>query len=270
MVANTADVVRTGPEAGTFARLADRWIYVFMAALFVATALVGFVPDSARFLAAIEAGQRPPLYPVLHAHAIAMGTWLLLLLTQTTLVATGRTTQHRTLGLVGMVLMPIIVVFMYLVARSAFIGIASLPPGAIPAEQLAVTQGFVSNILLEQLRSIVLFSGFIAWALAVRKRDSETHRRLMILATLIPLPAAINRIAWLPGTMPDSPASIWLYQLLWLVPVLAYDLWRRGAVHRAYVIGMALNVPFIVATHLLWGTEGWREFAPRVMGLPGW
>jgi hypothetical protein len=42
MVANTDDVVGVKPEAGAFARVADRWIYVFMAALIVVTALVRF------------------------------------------------------------------------------------------------------------------------------------------------------------------------------------------------------------------------------------
>ena len=39
---------------------------------------------------------------------------------------------------------------------------------------------------------IVLFVTFVSWALLVRRRDSETHKRLLILATLLPLPAAID------------------------------------------------------------------------------
>ena len=54
-------------------RLADRWIYVFMAGLFVATALTGFIPASIRHFAAVEAGQRPAPSPVLHVHAVLMG-----------------------------------------------------------------------------------------------------------------------------------------------------------------------------------------------------
>ncbi len=267
MVANTADVIRERHNAGAFARFADRWIYVFMAAFYVVTALVGFVPDSVNVLAAVEAGQRPPLHPVLHAHAVAMGAWLLLLLTQSTLVATGNTAQHRKLGLIGMVLAPTIVVLMFLVARGAYAGLMAMPPGAMPAEAYAGVMQLVSNLFLEQIRSMVLFGGFIAWALVVRKRDSETHKRLLILATLIPLPAAINRMTWLPGEFPESPVSTWLYQLLWIAPVIIYDLARRGRVHRAYVIGIALNVPFVIATYLLWNTPGWAAMVPGLMGL---
>src|SRR5262245_66635574 len=101
MVANTVDVVATRPAAGAFARVADRWIYVFMAALFVLTALAGFIPDSIGLLADVEAGRRPPLPPVLHAHAVLMATWLFLLLAQTTLMATGHGAHNKKLGLVS-------------------------------------------------------------------------------------------------------------------------------------------------------------------------
>jgi hypothetical protein len=266
MVANTAGIVRSRSNAGPLARLADRWIYTFMAALFVAVALIGFVPDSVSVLAAVDAGRRPPLPPVLHAHAIAMGAWLLLLLTQTTLVATGHTTQHRKLGLVGTVLAPIIVVLMYAVAKSAGSALAAIPPGAMPAEQLAGTKFLVNNLLLEQIRSMALFGGLVAWALLVRKRDSETHKRLLIVATLIPLPAALDRIAWLPTTLPERPVSGDLYLLLLLAPVLIYDLVRQGRVHRAYLIGIGLNLPFVIAAHLLWGTPWWQATAPALLG----
>ena len=50
-------------------------------------------------LADVEAGERPPLPPVLHVHAVLMGTYLLLRLAQTTLAATGRQAWHQRLGL---------------------------------------------------------------------------------------------------------------------------------------------------------------------------
>ena len=106
MIANTAEVVGAKPDAGAFARLADRWIYVFMAGLFVVTALAGFIPDSIVLLAGqrpsslatVETGQRPSLPLILHVHATVMASWLLLLLAQTTLMAAGRRAQHKNSG----------------------------------------------------------------------------------------------------------------------------------------------------------------------------
>src|SRR6185503_18248285 len=88
----------------------DRWIYVFTAASFLAVVLAGFVPDSLAKLGAIHAGQRPPFPLVLHIHAVLMGSFLLLLLTQTVLVATGRRAWHMQLGIAALVLTPAIVI----------------------------------------------------------------------------------------------------------------------------------------------------------------
>ena len=47
----------------------DRWIFVAMAAWFIAIVLVGFIPDAIMKVGMVETGQRPPFPLVLHAHA---------------------------------------------------------------------------------------------------------------------------------------------------------------------------------------------------------
>jgi hypothetical protein len=270
MVANTAELAAAKSGAGALARVADRWIYVFMAGLFVVTALAGFIPDSIDVLKAVKAGERPPLPPILHVHAILMASWLLLLLAQTSLVALGRSAQHRKLGLISTVLAPAIVIAMVAVVKSTWSMIASLPAGAMTPDALSALKLDLTNILLIQIRVVPFFAGLVTWALLVRSRDSETHKRSMILATVMPLPAAFDRIDWLPATLPGNPASVHLYTLLWLLPVLIYDIARRGGIHRVYWIGLALNVPFVIATHLLWGSPWWIATAPRLIGVQGW
>jgi hypothetical protein len=56
----------------------------------------------------------------------------------------------------------------------------------------------INNILLVQIRSIVLFPTFFIWALRTRRTDPEMHKRMMLLATLMLLDAAIARMNWLP------------------------------------------------------------------------
>jgi len=270
MVADVVDAIGRERAAGSFARLADRWIYVFMAALFVVTTLVGFIPDSIGMVAAVRAGQRPPLPPIYHAHAVLMGSWLLLLLTQSTLVATGRTALHRRLGLAGMVLAPAMVAAMLGMVLTAWWSVAAMPDGAMPAEALQSTKSLVANLTLEQFRTMLFFAVFVGWALSVRKHDPQTHKRLLILATVLPLPAAIDRMTWLYSTLPASPTSAEVYSLLWLMPALIYDVARRGSVHRAYVIGIALNLPFVAASQLLWGSAWWMATAPKLMGVAHW
>jgi hypothetical protein len=93
----------------TRAHAIDRWIYVFSAALFIAIILIGFIPDSLEKIAAVQAGQRPPFPLVLHLHAVLMASFMLLLLTQTVLVATGRSELHKKVGLAAFVIVPALV-----------------------------------------------------------------------------------------------------------------------------------------------------------------
>ena len=73
----------------------DRWIFVATAILYIVIVLVGFIPDSLIKIEMVRAGLRAPFPPILHAHAVLMGSFLLFLLAQTWLVATGRTARHR-------------------------------------------------------------------------------------------------------------------------------------------------------------------------------
>ena len=77
----------------------DRWIFVFMAAWFIAIVLAGFIPDSLMKVEMVRTGQRPPFPMVLHMHAVVMGAFLLLLFAQTWLMATGRKAMHMQLGI---------------------------------------------------------------------------------------------------------------------------------------------------------------------------
>src|SRR5512146_2442522 len=76
----------------------DRWIFVIMATWFIAVVLTGFIPDALMKIAMVEAAQRPPFPLVMHAHAVLMGSFLLLLLGQAWLMATGRRELHMRVG----------------------------------------------------------------------------------------------------------------------------------------------------------------------------
>jgi len=249
----------------------ERRFYAAMAVFFFVTALTGFVPSSIGKIAAIQAGLRPPFSWLLHAHAVIMGSWIALLLAQALLVARRNVDLHRRLGLASFVLAPLVLIVMVVATRTTWVTIASLPPGAMPPDVLAETRALVGNILLGQLMSIILFPVFIGWAIAVRRTDPDTHKRLMIFGTLLPLLAGVDRATALAGmsTMPQSSDSLILCLLVWISPALIFDLVRRGRIHRAYVIALALTAPFLLALHFLWGTAQWQATAPAIMRLVG-
>lgn len=247
----------------------DRWIYVFMAAWFILVVLAGFIPNSLGMLAAVEAGQRSSLPLILHVHAVLMGSFLLLLLTQTVMVATGRCDLHRRLGIAGMVLAPALVLAGLILAPTIYHSVWNEAQTGSPAVREAMTARLprLDNILLLQLRIGILFSLFLAIGLRARNRDAGFHKRMMILATAIPLPAAIDRMGWLPTTLPVTPLATDLYVLLAVAPMFAWDVLRNRAVHRAYWTWLAIYVAASVVVHLLWNTPAWHAAARQIMGV---
>lgn len=259
------DLLSGTPRAGFI----DRWIYVFTAASFIVITLTGFIPDSLMKVAAVQAGERPPFPLVLHMHAVLMGSFLLLLLAQTTLMATGRCDLHRRLGIAAFALAPVIVLVGFILIptmyhQSWYAAQAAPPEAREKLQQIVLIR---DNIMLLQLRIGFLFPLFLLIGLRARGRNAGLHKRMMILATAMALPAAIDRISWLPTTLPTTPLATDLYTLLAVSPMFLWDVIRNRSVHNAYLIWLAVNLPFAVAVHSLWGTEWWYSVAPRLMGV---
>jgi len=253
----------------TISNAIDRWIYVFMAAVFILITLTGFIPDSLAKVAAVGAGQRPPFPLVLHVHAILMGSFLSLLLAQTTLAAMGRLDYHQRLGVAAVVIAPALVVAGLVLVPTMYHQIwygLQMAPTEAQAGMQALLREF-DNIMLVQLRIGICFPLFILIAYTARKNDSGLHKRMMILAIAIALPAAFDRITWLPHTLPESPTSADLYVLAAVAPMFIWDLVRTRSVHKAYWIWLALMVPSSILIQSLWGTDWWHATAPRLVGL---
>ena len=267
MVTSTTDAIAVGRDAGEVTRSGvDRWIFVFMAALFVGTALVGFIPTSLAKIAAVQAGQRPPFPVVMHVHVALMASWLLLLLVQSTLVATGRRAVHQTLGFAALMLVPGIVVASLVLVRTTFLWRWNdLAPAMEPVAEQAF-RTIAASIVLEATRDLIVFATLVGWALVVRRKDPTTHKRLMYLGTVFPLLAAITRIDGLPNFGGQSLIAVDLMALVWISPMLVYDLVRSGRLHRAYMIWLALVVPLTAIQYSLWGSPWWIATAPRWLG----
>jgi hypothetical protein len=247
----------------------DRWIFVFMAAWFIVITLAGFIPDSIMKVGMVRAGARPPFPIVLHMHAVLMGSFLLLLLMQTTLMATGRRALHMQLGVLGMVLATALVAVGLVLAPTMYHetwNALQSAPAAVRA-QLQELLSIKENILLLQLRIGLLFPLFLVIGLKARGGNSGLHKRMMILATAMALPAGIDRIPWLPSMMPASPLLVDVYTVLAISPMLAWDVIRNRSVHQAYWIWFAVTIPFAVVVNLLWGTPAWHAAAKHIMGV---
>lgn len=245
------------------AHLIDRWIYVSTALSFIAIVLVGFIPDSIDKIAAVDAGTRPAFPLVMHVHAVLMGSYLLLLLSQTWLAATGRLGWHMQLGVLTVALVPALVVVGFLLVQTAYHETWTAAQTAAPGVRAKLETLLLrkENILLVQIRMGVLFPLFVAIGVLARRTDAGLHKRMMMLATVVVLPPAIDRITWLPGGFPDSFATTELYMLLAISPMFVWDVIRNGFVHKAYPIFLGISLPFAIALNQLWNTPYWHAIA---------
>ncbi len=257
-----------GASDMSLVRFIDRWIYVIVAALFISIVLVGFIPDSLGKIALIEAAQQPPFPPILHIHAVLMGAFLILLLTQTVLAALGKLQFHRTLGLAAFVLVPALVIVGFILVPTIYHSIIDSLKVTPPSAQAEIRKviPIVDDIMLLQIRIGLLFPFFIAIGISARKSDSGLHKRLMILAITPALAAAFNRMDWLPTTLPQTPLSSDLYILLAAMPLFAWDLFRTRKVHKAYLIWLGGFVLVSVPVYILWNSDWWHAMAPRLVG----
>ncbi len=251
------------------ANVIDRWIYVFTAASFIIIVLTSFVPDSLAKIAGIRAGAIPSFPLALHFHAALMGTFLLLLLAQTVLMALGRRDWHMQLGIASAVLIPALVIATLVAVPTVYHSYwNAAQTGPLPA-RLALQQlmPVLDDILLIQLKIALIFPLLMWIALRSRSRNPGLHKRLILLATAPLLAAAVDRIHWLPNTMPASPLAPDTYILLAVTPMFLWDLVRNRSLHRAYWVFAALFVPSSIVVYSVWNSPWWHATARRLMGV---
>lgn len=231
-------------EAGRY----DRAFYSSMAIVLGATVVAGFGPTYYfRFF-----GQGPkatltggPFTTVVHVHGALFTSWVVLFIVQTALVAGRRVAVHRRLGIAGAVLAGAMVI------AGCSIAIATAARGSAPAGMDPL------SFLVIPIFDLILFVGFITTALALR-RDRETHKRLMLLAYVSVVTAAIAR---LPGVLQIGPPAFFGLAFMVIVVGALYDFITRRRVHPAYLWGGSLFAVSVPLRLLISGTATWRALA---------
>lgn len=196
-----------------------------------------------------------PLIPLLHLHGLVFTSWVALFLTQTALVAAKRTSIHRRLGVAGMVLAVLMVVVGTLTALVRARG-AEVPPG-VGVSPLAFLTIPLGDMLVF---AILVGAGFYF------RRQAAAHKRLMLLAMISILPAAVARLPF-AFIQEVGPLAFFGLSDLFIVPCLLYDLFTRGRPHRATVLGGLLIVISHPLRLLVGGTQAWITFADWLTGL---
>ena len=230
----------------------DRLFYGGMAVALALTVFVGF--SSTYYLRLLKDGPQTtvsggPFTTVVHLHGALFSSWVLLFIAQTALVASHRVAWHRRLGVAGAGL----AVAMIVVGALTAIATAKRGGAPIGMDPLA--------FLVVPLFDLVLFAIFITTAL-VKRRDKESHKRLMLLAYISIVVAAVAR---LPGVLPLGPPGFFGLTFLFVLAAGLYDFASRGRVHKVYWWGGALILVSVPVRLAISNTTAWHALARLVV-----
>ncbi len=190
---------------------------------------------------------------IFYLHGTFFAMWYGLLIIQASLISARRVPWHRRLGFAGAAIAAIMVVLGTLGSLVA----ARRPTGFIdiPLPPL--------QFLIVPLGAMGLFAAFVTMAVA-RRRDTQAHKRYMLLASIVMLEAAVGRwpFAFMNGPSPvpffDMPS---LMTDLFLVPLCVWDIQSRRRLHPVTLWGGLGIVAYHVLRMPVASTAGWQAFA---------
>ncbi len=228
----------------------DSNFYLTMAIVCAIIIFLGFAPSF--YLKSVIHAPVPPLTMLTTVHGLVFTTWMVLFITQASLIRADNIALHRQLGIVGALLFGVMLSLGYSTAITAG-RLGHAPPGA-PAPL-----AFMALPLIGLTGSLVL----IVLALLNRRR-SDWHKRLMIGALFtLTLPGSAR--IFLP--LGFAPEAIWLAFATTeglLVAAIAYDWWTYKRVHPAYWVVAAVVAAMHIGVAWAFSSPTWLAFARAI------
>ncbi len=195
---------------------------------------------------------------LIHIHGAVFTLWIVLFVSQISLVVARRVALHRRIGLLGFGLAVVMVVLGVLAA----------------SDRLARHVGDLGDNTPEGARTfyaigiggMLMFAAFIS--LGYRHRTNPVaHKRLMLFATFALLDAAFDRWSVF------DPYPLPLVNLICFGPLvlltMAYDWWSSGKVQRVTIWSTVFLLTVQEGRHLIGTSAGWQGMAAWVeMHMP--
>lgn len=198
-------------------------------------------------------------YPlIVHAHALAFVSWLVLLTTQIVLIRRGDQALHRRFGIIAVAMIPlmaILAIATVIVTKTQKYG---NPDTSFP---------FMSIQFTNVLASTALFVAGL-WL----RRSSTKHKRLMLMGTLVLTEPGIRRVVsyLLNGNFHDGfwPFMVETYAgtIVLMMGLGAYDLLTRHRLHPTYVLAFSWCLANQVVATWLFYQPWWSGYTTHLVG----
>ena len=245
-VAGPRDAIKAAPRLP--GRRYDHFFFSGMAWLMFVVVIVGFGPTY--YFAGMFNAPLPST--IVHIHGAAFTLWMLLLVTQTSLVSAGRVDIHRRLGVGGFVLAYVMVVLGVLAATDSLVRQAG-PPGREP-----------KTFYVVPLSAMLVFGTVITFAYRNRA-NSPAHKRLVFIATTALMVAAFAR--WPLAFLHRQVFMATMFSFGFLAMIIVYDLFSLHKVHRATLWAGGFLVVVYELRFPIGKTAAWHAFASWAQNL---
>jgi FtsH-binding integral membrane protein len=235
-------------RAGVPGRKYDHVFFSAMALLLLGSVFLGFAHSY--YLAGMFRAPLPSA--IIHVHGALFSSWILFLLAQTTLVAAERTDIHRRIGIAGFLLACLMVIVGVWAGTNALA--RNFAPPGVDAKTFYVIP----------ITDMLVFAVLVFFAYRARF-DSAAHKRIIIIATVALMIAAIAR--WPFPLLLGNPLAGARVSYLFLLMLMAYDLWSTHKIHRATIWASVFLIFVQQVRFPIAQTAAWHAFATWAQNL---
>jgi hypothetical protein len=228
---------------------ADANFYLAMVLVSAVIIFVGFAPS---FYLKSVIHAPPPLTQLTIAHGLVFTAWILLFITQVSLIARKQPALHRQLGILGAVLYGAVASLGLSTAITA--GRLGHAPPEAPAPLAFMALSFF--IIVAALALVVM----ALW----NRRRPDWHKRLMLASLFIMTGPGTGRIVIPLGFAAQEVAVGFFVTYLLLIVAMVYDYRVHRYVHRVYWIAAGVFVVVNVAVMWAFDSPTWMAVAHAI------
>jgi hypothetical protein len=232
------------PSVAAPPRVRSRF-HVWLGLWMVAIVLVGF--GRTYFVPLLRGTLAKPT--VVHVHALVFLGWMTLMMAQVIVASRGNIRLHRRIGRWGIAYGCAVIVM------GLTVGLAS---AVIKVNAGTWTRDQAAGSLLVNFGDMVSFAAWFGAAIWYRAQP-EVHKRLMVVATVVLLFAALARWTFVGSGL--ARAGIWLSPIF---IAMVHDWITRRRVHPVYILG-SIALFFFTFRLLVTGSETWLRIGRPIL-----